>query len=70
MIFCIFPVPAPLSVTLTSDPLSPVRPVGGNVTMTCSVDLSPAIDIPMTVNVYLSDPAGRPLTACHYSIGV
>ena len=30
--------------------------------MACSVDLSPAIDVPVTVNFQLSDPAGSPLT--------
>ena len=54
-------VPAPLSVTLTSDPLSPVRPVGASVTLTCTVELSPSVDVPVTVNVHLSDPAGSPL---------
>ena len=33
-----------------------------NVTMTCTVELSPAIDVPITVNIHLSDPAGRTLT--------
>ena len=46
----------------TSDPVSPIRPVGANVTLTCSVELSPAVDVPVTVNVQLSDPAGSPLT--------
>ena len=59
----LFPVPAPLALVLTSDPSSPVRPVGvANVTMTCTVELSPVVDVPVTVNIQLSDPAGRTLT--------
>ena len=47
---------------ITSDPVSPIRPVGSDATLTCTVELSPAVDVPVTVNVQLSDPAGSPLT--------
>ena len=33
---------------ISSDPVSPIRPVGTNVTLNCTVELSPA---PVTVNV-------------------
>ena len=39
-----------------------VRPIGSTVTLTCMADLDPAIDVPVTVNIQLSDPAGSPLT--------
>ena len=57
-----------MSVTLTSDPLSPVWPVGANVTLTCTVELSLAVDVPVTVNVHLSDPAGSPLITTTTSV--
>ena len=49
-----------MRVILTSAPLIPI--VGSDVTLTCTVELSPAVDVPVTVNVQLSDPAGSPLT--------
>ena len=55
-------VPAPHSLTITSKPVSPIRPIGGSVTLTCSVELSNFVDVPVTVDVQLSGPAGRPLT--------
>jgi hypothetical protein len=67
-ILIIASVPAPLSVILTSDPISPVRPVGANVTLTCTVELSPAVDVLVTVNVQLSDPTGNPLTTTTPSV--
>ena len=39
-----------------------VRPIGSTVTLTCMADLDPAIDVPVTVNIQLSDPAGKTLT--------
>ena len=45
-----------------------VRPVGSTVTLTCMADLDPAIDVPVTVNIELSDPAGNPLTATAPSV--
>ena len=38
-----------------------VRPIGSTVTLTCTADLAPAIDVPVTVNIQLIDPAGSPL---------
>ena len=45
-----------------------IRPVGSSVTLTCMADLDPAIDVPVTVNIELSDPAGSPLTATTPSV--
>ena len=56
-----FVVPAPHSLTLTSTPASPIRPIGTNVTLKCTAELSPLVDVPVTVNVQLTDPSGSPL---------
>ena len=57
-----FTVPPPTSVIVESDPASPVRPIGSDVTFTCTVELSPAVDVPVIINVQLTNPAGNPLT--------
>ena len=51
-------VPSPTSVTVTSYTANPVRPVGINVTLTCTVELSPAVDVPVTVNTVWTGPDG------------
>ena len=45
-------------MTITSDPVSPIWPVGSNVTLNCTVELSPAVDVPVTVNTVWTGPAG------------
>ena len=55
-------VPPPHLLTLISTPPTQIRPIGTNVTLTCTVELSPAVDVPVTVNVQISDPAGRTMT--------
>ena len=55
-------VPAPSFVTITSDSVSPIRPVGSDVSLTCSVDLSSAVDVPVTVNIEMRDPQENVLT--------
>lgn len=42
----------------SSTPVSPIRPVGSAVTLTCTVDLSPLVDVPVTVTALVSGPAG------------
>ena len=54
-------VPAPASIAIVSNKPNPIRPIGSTVTLTCTVELSPAVDVPVTVNIHLSDPAGSPL---------
>ena len=49
-------------VVITSTLASPIRPVGSPVTLTCTVDLSPAVDVPVTVNIRFSAPAGVAIT--------
>ena len=53
--------------TSQDDPLV-IHPIGSTVTLTCTVDLHPAIDVPVTVNIQLSDPAGSLLTATAPSV--
>ena len=45
-------------MNITSHPVSPIQPIGSNVTLTCIVELSPAVDIPVTVNTVCTGPAG------------
>ena len=54
-------VPAP-TVTLSSSIPNPIPPFGSDVTLICSVELSPLVDIPVTVNIQLSDPSEDLLT--------
>ena len=57
-------------VVLTSTPASPIRPLGSPVILTCTVDLSPAMDVPVTVNTHLSAPAGVTITPVTNSVMV
>ena len=59
-IFYHLTVPAPVSVTMTYHPIGDIS-AGTDVTLNCTVELSPAIDIPVIVNVQLTDPAESPL---------
>ena len=51
-------VQAPISVDILSDSFSPIRPIGSAVTLTCTVELSPAVDVPVTVNTVWTGPDG------------
>ena len=51
-------VPAPSSVTVTSNMTNPIWPIGSNVNLTCTVKLSSAVDVPVTVNTVWTGPAG------------
>ena len=50
-------VPGPEYVSVTSNPASPVM-VDSNVSITCTVKLSPEIDSTVAVNTQMTDPAG------------
>jgi hypothetical protein len=50
-------VPDP-AVVIRSIPVNPIRPVGSAVTLTCIVDLSPLVYVPVTVTAQISGPAG------------
>ena len=50
-------VPNP-TVTVASDQPNPIQPVGSTVTLTCTVELSPAVDVPVTVNTEWTGPNG------------
>ena len=44
---------------VTSDPVSPIHPFEfPNITLTCIVELSPTVDVPVTVNTVWTGPAG------------
>ena len=46
-------------MAVTSDPVSPIQPfVFPNVTLTCTVELSLAVDVPVTVNTVWTGPDG------------
>ena len=64
----IFAVPLPILMYITSDPISQIHPIGSDITLTCTVELSPLVDVPVILNVQLSDPTGSPLTATPPSV--
>ena len=49
-------VPAPTSVSVTSNPASPIRPIGSTATLTCTVVLSSSVDVSVTVNTMFTGP--------------
>ena len=63
MIIYDFAVPAPTSVSLSSSIPNPIPPFGSDVTLTCAVELSPAVDVPVTVNTEWTGPDGSNLTS-------
>ena len=63
-------VSAPRYINSVSDPVSPIQPIGSNVTLTCTVELSPAVDVPVIVNIKLTDPSGKLLPATTPSVSV
>ena len=54
-------VPSP-SVTITSVPLSPVRPVGSAASVTCTMEFNTMVDIPLTVTTEWIGPSGIMVT--------
>ena len=52
--FLCLTVTAPTSVTVTNSSVN----VGSTVTLTCTVELSPAVDVPVTVNTEWTGPEG------------
>ena len=53
---------------IVSNQTNPIRPIGSAVLLTCTVELSLAVDVPVTVNIHLSDPAKSPLTTTTPSV--
>ena len=54
-----FHVYSPSSISCNTNNISnPIRPIGSSITLICSVELSPAVDIPVTVNTEWSGPGG------------
>lgn len=50
-------------MSVVSDPISPIRPIGSDVTLTCTVELSTAVNVSVTINIQLTDPSWNVLTA-------
>ena len=57
----IYTVPAPSSVVVSSNTPNPIRPVGANVTLTCTVTLLEAVDIEVNVNIRWTGPDEQPI---------
>ena len=56
---------------ITSTPVSPIRPIGSTVTLTCTVDLSPLVDVPVNVTAQtaqISAPLGVVFTPITNSV--
>lgn len=53
-------VPSPSLVLLNTD--NSLVPSGSHIILTCIVEMSPAVDIPVTVNIVLLTPNGSVLT--------
>ena len=49
-------------MSLTSNSSNPILS-GSNVTLTCTVELSPAVDVPVTVNTVWTGPSTKSVTA-------
>ena len=43
---------------VTTSQANPIRPIGSAVTLTCTVELSPLVDVPVTVTTMWTGPAG------------
>ena len=61
-------VPFPTWVNITSEPVSPIQPNRSQVILICTVELNPAVDVPVIVYVWLTDPAGNLLTITTTSV--
>ena len=53
---------------LSSNIPNPIPPFGSNVTLTCAVELSPAVDVPVTVNTVLTSSDGLPITSTAHPV--
>ena len=51
-------VPTPVSVILSPPYAGIIQPVGSTITMTCTVELSPVVNVPVTVITEWTRPAG------------
>ena len=57
MSLLIFTVPPP-SLVISSNFLNPTSSVGSTITLTCTMELSAAVDVPVTVNTVWTRPDG------------
>ena len=61
----LYAVPAPSHVILRQNKINPIRPVGSNVTLTCTVELPSTVataTAQLIVDIQLADPAGNTLS--------
>ena len=56
VMLCTFKAPDPVDVRVTSSPSSPIRSIGSNIILMCSVELSLGVDAPVNLNIDLSGP--------------
>ena len=49
-------------MVVTSNTSNPIRPIGSHINLTCTVELSPLVDVPVTVNTVWSGPTGYMIT--------
>lgn len=45
-------------MSITSNKVSPIRPIGSDITLTCAVELSPLVDVPVIVTTVWTGPNG------------
>lgn len=62
-LFISYAVLHPISVSFVSDPVSPIGRTGGDVHLICTATLSPVVDIPVTVQILMTDPFRSLLSA-------
>ena len=53
-----FIVPAPISVTAESDLTHPILNIISTITLTCTIELSPAVDVPVNLRTTWTGPNG------------
>lgn len=47
-----------MSLNITSNKVSPVRPIGSEVTLTCTVELNTSVNVPVIVTILWMGPDG------------
>jgi hypothetical protein len=55
-------------VVVTSNTSHPIRPIGSSISLICSIELSQAVDVSVTVNTVWSGPDGFAITNTAQSV--
>ena len=58
------------TVVITSNPVSPIHPIGSAITLICTVELNSFVDVTVNMNTQLSGPAGVTITPLTNSVMV